>query len=314
MASSLVLVSCGGSGGSGGSGSGSVVVPTPAPTPSPTPTPTFTYASFDLSVDRVYAGQVASASTTERYVSDTAPFYAVESQDAALQTNRGALELSVAANRTAVIRFGGETVSFAAADVTNSSADGITWRRGRDTVRRGDALSFARFAGRYDAVYLVVQEISEDVRQPGTAAAFRDTTRYFLIGERTRDGDVPTTGTSRYAIDLGTTPVGRVRVSGFSVSNGVLTVDHATGAVSGTFAAAQSSTVTGAEPERATLVFSGTLTASGIAGTITSADSGYSGAFTGDLFGARGVETGLVFTLSRADGARAAGRVFGRRQ
>lgn len=310
IASLLVLVSCGGGG--SGSGAGSVVAP-PAPTPSPSPTPTFTYGSFDLAVDRVYAGQVASVSTTQRYVSDVAPFYAIESQDAALQTNRGALELAYAANRTAVIRFGGETVSFASADVTTNVADGVVWRRPRDTTRRGDSLSLGRLAPRYQYLYSAVQEISEDVRQPNTAAAFRDTFRYFLIGERTREGDAPTSGTSTYPILLSTTAVGRNRGGGFAVSNGTLTIDHGTGAVRATLAAEQSSVITGTPPVRATLVLAGTLTSSGIAGAISSPDSGYTGSFNGDLFGPRAVETGLVLTLARADGDRAAGVIYGRR-
>ncbi|MET0269933.1 MAG: hypothetical protein ABW173_05845, partial [Sphingomonas sp.] len=282
--------------------------------PAPAPTPTFTYVDFDLSQDRVFAGQVASASTTERYTSDVAPFYTIESQDASLERNRGALELAYAASRSLVIRFAGETVTFAPADVQSSSGEGIVWRRARDTSRRGDAATFGRLQNhRY--VYVAVQDIDEDVRQPNTAAAFRTTTRYLLIGERTRDGDVPTSGMSSYEAFLGTTTVGRNRGGGLTLSGGgTLSVDHATGTFNARLNVVQGSIPTGTEPERATLVLEGTVTTSGVTGTITSPDSGYTGQFTGDLFGPRAIETGMVLTLSRPDGTRAAGRLFGRRR
>lgn len=321
MSSALCLVACGGGGGSEGS---IQVVPAPAPsttpapmptaTPTPTPAPTFTYGSFDLSQNRVFAGQVATVTTVERYTSDTAPFYSVESQQASLQTSPSTLELSYDASKFLVIRFAGETAVFNPAEVSFTNADGVKWQRTRTVTARGDAATFARFPN-MEYVYIAEQQVDEDAREPNAAAASRDTMRYFLIGERTRDGDIPLSGTTNYAVDLNTTRVGRNRGGGFSVFGDVaLAVDHANGSVTARLSAQQGSYTTGTTPETATLVFSGIISANGISGAITSPDSSYTGVFTGNLFGPRGIEAGMVFTLTRPDGVRAAGRLFGRRR
>lgn len=315
LVSALALGSCGGGGGSDTPISvvpGPTPAPVPTPTATPTPPPTFTYSNFDLTHDRVFAGQVATASTLERYTSDSAPFYTVESQQASLQTNREELEFAFGADRSLVIRFGGEVVNFFAADVQNSTTDAVIWKRVRSATMRGDAATLSRLPN-VQYIYNGFQAIDEDVREPNTASAFRETTRYLLIGERTLEGDAPTAGTSSYSVMLNTTAVGRNRGGGFAVTNGVLMIDHASGAVSARLTAYQESYVTGTTPETATLVLAGMLTSSGISGTISSPDSGYTGVFNGDIFGPRAIETGLVLTLSRADGVQVAGRIFGHR-
>ena len=314
VACALTLGSCGG-GGSESTNPIAVVpgpVATPSPAPSPAPSPTFNYTSFDLSQDRVFAGQVATGITIERYTSNTAPFYSIEAQDALLQTNRGALELSFGASKSLVTRLGGEAVSFGPADVQFSNSDGITWRRTRDATRRGEAMTFSRYPNA-QYIYNAVQEISEDVTEPNKPSAIRDTKQYFLVGERTREGDAPTTSVTNYTVMLDTTLVGRNRGGGFTVSGGMLTVDQSSGTVSAKLSATQASYPSGATPESATLVFNGTVSSSGIAGSISSPDGSYTGAFNGDLFGPGASEAGLVFTLRRPDGVRAAGRLIGRR-
>lgn len=319
MSAALCLVACGGGGGSEGSVQ-VVPAPVPSPTPAPMPTatpippPTFTYGSFDILQNRVFAGQVATVTTVERYTSDTAPFYSVESQQASLQTSRSALELSYDASKLLVIRFAGETAVFNPAEVSFTNADGVKWQRTRTVTARGDAATFARFPN-MEYVYIAEQQVDEDAREPNAAAAFRDTMRYFLIGERTQDGDIPLSGTTSYAVDLNTTRVGRNRGGGFSIFGAVaLAIDHANGSVTARLSAQQGSYITGTTPETATLVFSGTISPNGISGVITSPDSSYTGVFTGNLFGPRGIEVGVVFTLTRPDGVRAAGRLFGRRR
>jgi hypothetical protein len=267
-----------------------------------------------LAADRSFVGQLVTVRTTERYVSDTAPFYAIEAQDAELRPARSAAEWDYRASRSISVRLPSETVALTATDVSRSDANSVEWRRPLVGSTRGDAALLARLSP-YEYVYVATQDTREDVRTPGTSAAYRDTTRYGLLGERTRDGDAPTAGTTTYAALLTTSPVARNRGGGFTVFDApTIVVDHATGQVTARFNAVQQSYVTGTEPARATLVFTGTLTASGLTGTITSPDTGYTGSFAGDLFGPRAVEMGLVFTLSRPDGDRAAGRLFGRRR
>jgi hypothetical protein len=315
----LFNTSCGS--GDGGSTSMPVAVtPSPTPTPSATPTPTFTYGTFDLEANRSLVGQLATVRTTVRYVSDTSPFYAIESQDAELRPARYAAEWDYQANRSIFVRLPSETVALTATDVSGSEASsnvtGVQWRRPRVGSTRGDAAAFARLAP-YEYLYFVSHEADEDVRTPGTASAFRQTFQYGLVGERTRDGDAPTAGTTTYAATISTSAVARNGGSGFASADAptfAITVDHATGQVVARFNAYQPGTVTGTQSARATLVFTGTVTAGGLIGTITSPDTGYTGTFAGDLFGPQAVEIGLVFTLSRPDGDRAAGRLVGRRR
>lgn len=315
----LLNASCGGE---GGSSSVMPVVsdPTPAPSATPTPAPTFAYGTFDLEANRTLVGQLVTVRTTERYVSDVAPFYAIESQDAELRSARNAAEWDYQTGRSIFVRLPSETVALTAADVSrsdvNSNVIGVQWQRPRVGSTRGDAAIFARVAP-YEYVYFASHTASEDVRTPGTAAAFRDTIDYGLVGERTRDGDAPTAGTTTYAATMGTSPVARNRGSGFASADAptvTIEVDHSTGHVSARFNAVQQGYVTGTEPARATFVFTGTVTAGGLVGTIASPDSGYTGSFAGDLFGPRALEIGLVFILSRPDGDRAVGRLVGRRR
>lgn len=296
--------------------------PTPAPsaTPTPTPSPTFAYGTFDLEANRTLVGQLATVRTTERYVSDVAPFYAIESQDAELRSARNAAEWDYRANRSIFVRLPSETVELTAAEVSRSDASsdvaGVQWQRPRSASTRGDSAFFARVAP-YEYVYFVSQRASEDVRTPGTASAFRETVHFGLVGERTREGDAPTVGSTTYAANIATSSVARNRGSGFTSADAptfTIEVDHSTGQVFARFNAVQQGYVTGTEPARATFVFTGIVTAGGLVGTITSPDSGYTGSFAGDLFGPRALEIGLLFTLSRPDGDRAVGRLVGRRR
>lgn len=317
----LLNASCGSESGSS-SVSPVVSPPTPAPsaTPTPTPSPTFAYGTFDLEANRTLVGQLVTVRTTERYVSDVSPFYAIESQDAELRSARNAAEWDYRASRSIFVRLPSETVALTAADVSrsdvNSNVTGVQWQRPRVGSIRGDAAIFARVAP-YEYVYFANHTAREDVRTPGTADAFRDTIDYGLVGERTRDGDAPTAGTTTYAATMGTSSVARNSGSGFASADAptfTIEVDHSTGHISARFNAVQQGYVTGTEPARATFVFTGTVTAGGLIGTITSPDSGYTGSFAGDLFGPRALEIGLVFTLSRPDGDRAVGRLVGRRR
>ncbi len=70
-------------------------------------------------------------------------------------------------------------------------------------------------------------------------------------------------------------------------------------------------TVSSVTTEKATLVFSGTLTAAGaMTGTVTDTPNAFTGNFAGALSGANRNEVGIVFSASHADGRKYVGSVL----
>jgi hypothetical protein len=210
-----------------------------------------------------------------------------------------------------VIRFEGKVVTFEPADIIQEVPGGIRWFRRRTPTQRGDGAVLSSTPQSF--IFHAMQDIDEDVQGPGAASDNLQTTKYFLIGDRMAPAEIPTPGILSYSVTLETSVVGRNRGGGFAAP-GTLTIDFSQKTVTARLNATQSSYVTGTTPDCATLLFNGKISSTGISGNITSPDTEYTGAFTGDIFGPRAIETGLVFTLSRPDGVRAAGKLVARQR
>lgn len=317
MASCVALAACGGGGGGGGgagpvsvtSGGAATPAPTPSPSasPSPTPTPSPPYAlAFDFAADRSFFAFGAELRQVGRYATAALSSWTVDETTVRLLTEDNMAMLTyTSSNQSLSANFARDTITFASSDNMSRSDQFLFYY---STAQQ----SSIRITRQNPAHLYVLQSRQELERRLANGSRER-LDRFGVFGVATVAADLPTTGVSSYPVVLSSTAPTRNGVGGFTAS-GSLRVDHASGAVSGTLSATEL-VDSGLTPLRATLTFSGSVSpASGeMDGTITSADSGFTGDFDGRLFGPRGVEAGAAFTLARSDGVRVAGGVVGRR-
>jgi hypothetical protein len=125
-----------------------------------------------------------------------------------------------------------------------------------------------------------------------------------IFGTTTAPSDLPTTGTYRFNLPSGQLPTDLEGYIFGGAEGILLTVDWATGAITGTltFQPAPNAPA-GAQP--LVMTFSGTVNmgSSRVTGDITGP---YSGTFSGAVFGPRARELGIAMTLSNASGGKLA--------
>lgn len=302
----VALASCGGG---GGGTAPPIAAPPPATPPSPPSPPVVTYANaFDFTRDFFYESQMAEVTVVETYNAASPRFYDVTSATALLQRSFTAARITYeAATRSAAITIGAETTRFAAADLLNSTPDILRYLRQSTAALQYEEFRYSRFQSgiNYLAGNNQSLELNEVTGNNPRTITRRD--RYFLLGLPTAPIDLPAAGNPSFVATLeGATAIGNSRTGLFDRKS--LALDFGTGRVTGAFVLPAPS---GSNSATVTVRFDGTLDRADnrIEGRITSPDSAYTGNFTGRLFGPRGIELGLIFTLS--DGNRGvAGQVI----
>lgn len=295
----LALVACGGGGGSGGGTSGGVpVVAAPTPTPSPvaTATPTPSYAlAFDFTRDRSFE----AIGTDARYIFESASS-PPRSRDIVTRLIDDAAGLRidyVAAREETTLGAGLRTPdTYPGSLITSRSTGGFTYTRDDGTLgitRPGQNFGFP-FAFEYVAA--VIQEASSRAA-PDTNIL----SRRLLIGTPTVEGDVPTGGSLSYLASLNASVLQTAGFTGFTVNDDPrVSVDFAANTVNAAIAARR--TRSDGTVENATFTLNGRLdrTNNRLSGTVALSNGG-AGTFVGRLYGPRGAELGVSFTVLRGD-------------
>lgn len=313
--SCFALAACGGES-SSSPPVGIVPAPVPVATSAPTPSPTTSApasagspsyaAAFDFSIDRGFFAFGSEFREVGRYeTAALSSFKATTKIARLLPSDNAALFEYTALSQSLKVNFDRDVSSFASSDNQSRSDQFLTYYN----VARQDSVKIVRPSPSYSHVLSSRQELER--RQPD--GAIEKLTRFAIIGVPTLASDLPVAGVSDYPVIVSSSPASGNSPSGF-VASGSLKVDHVGGTVSGILTATEL-TPSGVTGVRATLTFSGTLSpATGLVkGSIASTDSGFSGDFSGRVFGPRAGEIGAAFAISRDDGTRVVGKVVGRR-
>lgn len=306
----LALAACGG----GGSSSPIAVVPGPTPTPTPspiaTPTPSPSYdMAFDLSRDRSFEAIGAEL----RSFSTTSPATNSVIETTLQEDVAGVLITYTATTKQAKLSIGrGAEDVYDGSNITLNEDDRLVY------VRPDGFFNFAQPGPRIGSFPTRLNYVAL-VRQSKATGATRDTVlgfdrieRSYVIGSATVPSDVPVTGTASYEALLsayGETPDA---ANGYTQQNAALSMDFDGRTLNGTITAA--STVSNAPSSTLTFVLNGQVNATTgrVVGSITSPD-GATGTFSGRLYGPKGVELGLAFTVSRGS-ERVIGTLVARRR
>ena len=302
-----------GCGGGGGTTSGTTPPnPTPVVTLTPTPvTPSAPIVSYDVAFDfdrdRTFRSVGASLSVARSKATGLLQI------EAAIQPNDAAILIDYAsASQRISVRYEGEQSTVLGAPSVRQSNQ-IGWTQGLTASTRGEVVAFAREPS-YQYVLSSVFSSTTDEAPPGS---FEEKRRLMLAGAATIASDIPATGVALFTPILTTFAQGPDRPRSYITSSGALfRVDFAARTFTATIPYSENGYPSSVVPEMGTLIFTGTLNnlTNELSGAITSADSTWSGPFTGRLFGPAGIEAGILFTIYRAsDGARGVGELLGRR-
>lgn len=321
---SALMLSLAGCGGSDSGGSSTVPprsspapvpvpVPVPVPTPPPAPAPSPTYAlATDFTADRDYPGwgvRLVSTYTAPPFGAPAGTVGTTVYSATIADETRAAGFLYAAGTRTYTARWFSDTQSFGPAEsriyqgflpydlVGASSFVRVPLRTSlaeQDYTRYVGSISWSIYTGNGNAV------LNSESRDHNS-----------IFGITTLPSDLPT-GTSVYRLNPSTRQVGLG--TGYVIGSDavVLTVDWATGNFTGTWTIDIAPT---APPGTPPLAFNLTgrinTGSSRLSGTATG--SGFTGTFTGAVFGPRAQEIGFAFELKNGSGALLVGVVGGKK-
>jgi hypothetical protein len=252
---------------------------------------------YDLSRDRFFnlIGEELRLVYTQPTLSEPGRYSAV---DARLQEDDAGVQLTF-------------TLVSGQAALTIGGAGPLLYPQSLVTIQRADRLVYVRADGTLSLSqpgpdrgqfttplkYTVLVTQSQSARN--VSLDFDQVDRRYVTGTATLPRDVPTSRTATYTSLFTSASQTATAVNGFNKNNAELTIDYSTNKVSGTVTATSTSS---SEPTGTLAVtLNGQLNpATGrVSGTLTSPD-GFTGPFSGRLYGPAGVEFGLAFTLSRA--------------
>ncbi|WP_137870261.1 transferrin-binding protein-like solute binding protein [Sphingopyxis sp. 2PD] len=288
---------CGGGGPSDGNPPPVIVAPTPAPTPTPTPTPPpAVFYDSAIAFDRNMTFQSPYVEVNYRERRDVAapapqPFL-YDRATGQFDLSPGAATLSWNADKSATIRAGNSFRAYPSTSLSAALPNGIAFSEWNGTegnlMKWGIVHEQARYlAGASDFHRLV---------GPDPEGGFSNLLRYrfFVIGSRTQDADLPTSGSFDYAGRVVYSPTTAFTQSvGEGNEQASLSIDLASGRVTGRWKVG---------PHLFDLV--GTVSRSDtlrLSGTIKDFNGLFNGSFTGNLFGPQAKEAGLVLLAKSED-------------
>lgn len=239
--------------------------------------------------------------------------YTLTSMDTVLWPNDGRITLGYrSASGAFTLNYRGEFTTYGA-DARAQEYDKDEVFRYTLTAPNLDQFTITRPYNNYRFVNFAWQTI-EINDSPATGRSYRDIHRRYLVGSRTINSDIPTSGVFNYSIAMATSAVGPKSSSGTAV-DGSLRFDYGTRKVSGSVIAKGAVWSNGSPQGGATLVLSGEISPQGnlMKGQISSTDSDYTGEFYGHAFGPQAAEAGFLITLAGKDGWKIVGQVIAKR-
>lgn len=311
----LPLGSCGGDGARGVAvvpgGATPAPTPAPAPTPTPTPTPAASYdQAYNLAQDRTFALIGAELTAVGDFSPGTSG-YTFRSIAATLQDALVSPTLAyLAANQQAALNLNNSTpaLMFDRSEVNGQPTATIL----SYITPTGFLAYFAptpTVGGAPVALRYTIGVVQND--QIRNAANGLDVVeRRYVSGTPTLPQDVPGSGNAAYTVLLTSYVQTGSGANTFNGDGATLSIDYATGAVTGTITA--TSTASGQPVTNISLTFAGRLgsgSSGRFSGTVTG-NNAVAGNFAGRLFGPGGKEVGLSFALTRGED-RIVGSAFG---
>lgn len=296
VAGCALLASCFG----GGGNDSPTPAPTPSPSPSPTPTPTPTPTAVVFSFAQPFTATAANSSLIYAYFAPTGG--AETWNDGAFQPGTATVTYAPSPE-SAKLAFpdGGATTTFAAADLTSSTATLRRYKKGTDGLAieipfthsaRATYDSFVDFTKGGTAGKLHAYRVSVFFNTVTTTAGISSNLSY--TGTPAVAGGTP-----------GTTPPGA-----FSADPATLTVTASDSKLTGSLRIYEN--VGGVRTLRATLPLNLTLnTTGGFTGTIADSTAGYSGTVFGSLAGPNREEIVFIFNVTASDGKEIIGSFLG---